>query len=49
MIQPHLVTDASGAPKGKLVNKSWHQDTIKRFKLMIGPAISTKKLIDKMK
>ncbi|MBT4651817.1 cysteine hydrolase [Candidatus Woesearchaeota archaeon] len=49
MIQPHLVTDASGAPKGKLINKSWHQDTIKRFKLMIGPAISTKKLIDKMK
>jgi len=49
VIQPHLVTDASGGPKKSLVNKNWQQDTFKRFELMIGPVITTKTLIKKMK
>jgi len=45
-IQPYLITDASGGPRRSLVNKGWQQDTFKRFKLMIGPLISTNKLIE---
>ncbi len=48
MIQPHLVSDASGGPKRSLVNKGWQQDTIKRFKLMAGPVTTTTKLIEKI-
>jgi len=48
IIQPHLVTDASGGPRRSMVNKGWQQDTFKRFKLMVGPIITTKKLIEKM-
>lgn len=45
-IQPYLVTNASGGAKRSLVHKSWRQITHKRFKLMLGPLIITKKLIE---
>ncbi|MHA1721274.1 MAG: isochorismatase family cysteine hydrolase [Promethearchaeota archaeon] len=44
-IQPILITDATGGPRRSMVNKGWQQDTFKRFKLMIGPLITTNKLI----
>lgn len=48
MIQPHLISDASGGPRRSLVNKGWQQDTFKRFKLMLGPVVTTKKVIKKI-
>lgn len=47
-IQPYLVTDAAGGPRKSLVDKNWHKNTCDSFKLMIGPLITTNKLIHKL-
>jgi len=48
-IQPYLVTDASSGPKKELVSKGWNKNTLERFKLLIGPLITTKELIKEIK
>jgi len=47
-IQPYLVEDATGSPRKNMVNKGWHKDTLERYKLMIGPVISTKQVIKEL-
>lgn len=47
-IQPYLVTDAAGGPKKLLVDKDWHKNTRDTFKLMVGPLITTNKLVYKL-
>lgn len=49
MIQPYLVTDATGAPRRSMVEKGWNQHTKEKFKLMIGPLITTKGIENKFK
>ncbi|MCC7574652.1 cysteine hydrolase [Candidatus Woesearchaeota archaeon] len=43
-IQPYLVTDASTTEK-----QEWHERNCERFKTVIGPLITTQKLIDSLK
>jgi isochorismate hydrolase len=47
-IQPYLVTDAAGSPRKDLVSGGWNKNTLDRFKLMIGPLITTKELVKKL-
>ena len=44
-IQPYYVNDAVGSPKKSLVGIKWKGDTIKKFKLMIGPLVNTKDVL----
>jgi len=44
-IQPYLVKNASGSPRRDLVSKSWENDTYNRFKLLIGPVVTTNSVI----
>lgn len=48
-IQPYLITDASGFPVESLTSGGWKQSTLDRFKLMLGPLMTTEELIEELK
>ena len=47
-IQPYLITDACGFPVESLTSSGWKQNTLDRFKLMLGPLITTAELIEEI-